>query len=147
MDPTAQHCEIHNSFFYTPTRYFPDRWSYVATTTTTARSSESLATSEPLVFSRDQNLRTELQKHSPERLTAAYQATDPFWHLRPSVFMNRVGLQLANVDTVLNFTGTPGTCPLEEGCLTYCALGGASGVEVQYLQYRKPSARGYGFPS
>lgn len=73
----------------------------------------------------------------------------PYENLNNSIFMNRCGLKLANIDKIFNLTNhNSGSFNLKSpDYFTFCDVAGGPGGFTQYLQYRLPNAFGYGITS
>lgn len=76
----------------------------------------------------------------------ARETANPYEKLGRSIFMNRAGLKLANIDAIFKVTRHIGafmslTTP---GIFKFCDLAGAPGAFTQYIQWRRPEAIGYG---
>lgn len=77
----------------------------------------------------------------------ARDLADPFGGLGRDPFFDRAGLKLANMDAVYNITRLNDSfySPNDNQQLyTYLDIAGGPGSWTQYMQYRIPSARGYG---
>lgn len=76
----------------------------------------------------------------------ARDKTNPYHKIGRSVFMDRAGVKLANIDALYKLTGHLGafmnyTTP---ETLTFCDLAGAPGAFTQYIQWRITQSIGYG---
>ena len=74
------------------------------------------------------------------------QSVNPLAGISPSIFVDRGGLILANIDAIFNLTGADGGYLLFRGGqnLIYASLNEGPGGTVQYLQFRLPKSFGYG---
>ncbi len=70
----------------------------------------------------------------------------PYENANNSIFMNRCGLKLADLDKVFQLTGhTTGAINKQvTGKFIFCDLAGAPGGFTQYLQWRRPESMGFG---
>lgn len=73
----------------------------------------------------------------------------PYEELGNSIFSNRCGTKLANIDAIFNITDhNAGSLNMKNPePLTYCDICGGPGGFTQYLQYRLPLSMGYGITS
>lgn len=71
---------------------------------------------------------------------------NPFERIGKSIFMDRAGVKLANIDAIFDISGHIGGYIAKQtaGSFTFCDLAGGPGAWTQYLQYRRPEAYGYG---
>ena len=78
--------------------------------------------------------------------TSARNKANPFEFLGNSIFFNRAGLKLANIDGVYNVTGHVGAFLKlrTEGPFTFCSIADGPGAFTQYLQYRRSDSFSYG---
>lgn len=93
-----------------------------------------------------QDRKANIGRFTREEYEAVRDATNPYEHLGRSIFMNRAGLKLANIDALYKLTNHLGafmhlTTPLE---FKFCDLAGAPGGFVEYIQWRRDEAMGYG---
>ena len=85
-------------------------------------------------------------------ITSVYSdVNDNFWsnriyNLSNSIFSDRDGVKMANLDILFNITGHQGGNLVYQNdkSFTYCDIGGSPGGYVQYLQFRIPRSFGYG---
>jgi|688.fasta_scaffold182577_2 23S rRNA U2552 (ribose-2'-O)-methylase RlmE/FtsJ len=73
--------------------------------------------------------------------------SNPFEFIGYSIFKNRAGVKLANIDAVLNITKKSGfTFDKKQSSdnFTFCDIASGPGAFTQYLQYRYPNSKGYG---
>jgi 23S rRNA U2552 (ribose-2'-O)-methylase RlmE/FtsJ len=73
--------------------------------------------------------------------------TNPFEFIGYSMFKNRAGVKIANIDAVLNITKKSGfTFDKKQSSenFTFCDIASGPGAFTQYLQYRYPNSKGYG---
>ena len=73
--------------------------------------------------------------------------SNPFEFIGYSIFKNRAGVKLANIDAVLNITKKLGfTFDKKQSSdnFTFCDIASGPGAFTQYLQYRFPNSKGYG---
>ena len=85
-------------------------------------------------------------KFTGDKFIDSRNKTNPFENLGSSVFINRAGVKIANVDAVLKLTGFNPIMLTDSNLapLTYAALADAPGAFVQYIQYRFPASKGFG---
>ena len=78
--------------------------------------------------------------------TSARNKANPFEFLGNSIFFNRAGMKLANIDGIYNVTGHVGAFLKlrTPGPFTFCSIADGPGAFVQYLQWRKIDTFGYG---
>ena len=71
---------------------------------------------------------------------------NPFENIGKSIFSNRAGVKLANIDAVLNITNYKFTFDTKytNDNFTFCDIASGPGAFTEYLQYRFPNAKGYG---
>ena len=93
-----------------------------------------------------QERKTNIGRFTREEFEAARDATNPYEHLGRSIFMNRAGLKLANIDALYKLTYHIGAFMhlSTPGPFKFCDLAGAPGAFTQYIQWRRPEAIGYG---
>ena len=154
MDPTAQLCRVRNTFNTTVPEielppYFSlntDRPSLLLDITTA--SITDVPNLEPIYI--DKTLYTRLQNikngYGVPEFGRARIITNPFEGIGKSIFMDRAGVKLANIDAVLNLTGQNGGLMSKQvmGEFRFCDLAGAPGAWTQYIQWRRPESYGYG---
>lgn len=104
--------------------------------------------SEPEDYSAFQERKVEIGKYPRSQFEAARDKANPFENLGRSIFMNRASIKLANIDAAFRFGltyhigaymhySTPGP-------FKFCDIGGSPGGFVQYIQWRRNDAMGYG---
>ncbi len=71
---------------------------------------------------------------------------NPYEKIGNSIFMDRAGVKMANLDAVFALTGHVGGYLAMQtvGRFTFCDLAGAPGAWSEYVQWRRPEAYGYG---
>jgi cap1 methyltransferase len=76
----------------------------------------------------------------------ARDAMNPFERIGNSIFMNRSGVKLANIDAVHHVSGEIFTFDTKKSNKpwTFCDITAGPGGWTQYLQYRFPNSQGYG---
>lgn len=76
----------------------------------------------------------------------ARNATNPFENLGNSIFMDRAGVKLANIDAIFNLTQHSGgyLAMQSGGPFTFCDIAGAPGAWSEYVLWRKTESAGYG---
>lgn len=74
----------------------------------------------------------------------ARDAMNPFERIGNSIFMNRASIKLANIDAVHHVSGEIFTFENKTADKVFCDVAAGPGGWTQYLQYRFPSAQGYG---
>lgn len=76
----------------------------------------------------------------------ARSLTNPFEQIGKSIFINRAGVKLANIDAVHRITNHIFTFDHQstQEPFTFCDVAGGPGAFTQYLQYRFPNAKGIG---
>ena len=72
--------------------------------------------------------------------------TNPFEHIGKSIFINRLAVKLANIDTVCNVTGKIFTFDnkISSDNFTFCDVADGPGGFAEYIQYRFLNNKGYG---
>ena len=85
------------------------------------------------------------QLDNPEFEKARLRA-NPFENIGRSIFIDRAGVKLANIDAVLDITGHKGGFLAKQtiGRFSFCDVAGAPGAWTQYIQFRRPETTGYG---
>jgi 23S rRNA U2552 (ribose-2'-O)-methylase RlmE/FtsJ len=71
---------------------------------------------------------------------------NPFEKVSRSIFIDRAGLKLANIDALYRLSGHVHSYAkyYSNHPFTYCDLAGAPGAFTQYMQFRLPLSEGYG---
>lgn len=71
---------------------------------------------------------------------------NPYEDVGRSIFMDRAGVKMANIDAVFNLTKQEGGYLAQQtaGRFVFCDLAGAPGAWSQYVQWRRPESYGYG---
>lgn len=110
---------------------------------------ESTETTPPPVYINPERygiLQTVKDTFNVEGFVEARDATNPYEQIGKSIFINRAAIQLANIDSVHNISGTVFTFTdkTSDQPLTFCDIASGPGGFTQYLQYRYPNAIGYG---
>lgn len=84
--------------------------------------------------------------YSDPKFIEARDYVNPFENIGRSIFMNRAGVKLANIDAVFKVSFEEfGVDKMESNKkLTFCDIAGGPGAFTQYLQYRYPKSYGYG---
>lgn len=151
MDPSASLCLVSDSF--TPTNPpLPSLPWYTGATVNpfTLDLKHSPTTSPvPIVFG-DAKKYAILQKvkglYANVNFPAAREKTNPFEHISRSIFINRAGVKLANIDAVHHMTSNIFTLDNMKSSdeFTFCDVAAGPGAFTQYLQYRYPNGIGYG---
>ena len=85
----------------------------------------------------------------PDAFKAVRLLGNPFEGIGRSIFMNRAAIKLANIDAVFGITSdATRSYTLDQqqlpGAFRFIDLAGGPGAFVQYLQYRRPEATGFG---
>lgn len=77
---------------------------------------------------------------------AARDHTNPFERIGNSIFINRAGVKLANIDAIYHVTPTIFTFDhkQDDADFTFCDIAAGPGGFTQYLQYRYPNSIGCG---
>ena len=76
----------------------------------------------------------------------ARDATNPFEQIGRSIFINRAGVKLANIDAVHHVSKNTFTFDKKtsDDPFTFCDIAAGPGGFTQYMQYRYPNSIGYG---
>ena len=93
-----------------------------------------------------QDRKSNIGRFTREQYEAARNEANPYEHLGRSIFMNRAGLKLANIDAVYKLTHYLGAFMhlSTVGNFKFCSLADAPGAFTQYIQWRRDEAMGYG---
>lgn len=150
MDPSAEKCLMVDTFTTDPITPKPLPFYY------------GTKTDKDLVFVKDPTSENpkpifcDVEKYlvlqqiknyfANEKFIESRNKTNPFEKIGKSIFINRAGVKLANIDAVLNFTGEVFTFDKKnsDSPLTFCDIAAGPGAFTQYIQYRYPLAKGYG---
>jgi len=91
-------------------------------------------------------IKNTLRQYPRDQYELARNATNPYENLGRSIFMNRAGLKLANIDALYKLTNHLGAFMhlSTPGAFKFCDLAGAPGAFTQYIQWRRDEAMGYG---
>ncbi len=150
MDPTADVCKMISSFGKRPMPKEVNRFTLAFTKGVKGLVQFSNTAPTPGKFvmkaSSVSDLHRMKDKYTGSNFKRARNTANPFETLGNSVFMNRAGVKIANVDAVLNLTGYERGF-LAQGSprrLTYTAIAEAPGAFVEYIQLRFPMSVGYG---
>jgi hypothetical protein len=81
-----------------------------------------------------------------DKYLRARNYANPFERIGYSIFTNRAGVKLANIDRVFNLGNEIFTLlhPKSNRQLTFCDVAAGPGAFTQYMQYRYPLSKGYG---
>jgi len=154
MDPTAKLCQIRDSFNQPqPTVDLPESFSFgteLPSYTLNIQESSIIDTPNlpPTFVDSDlyatlENIKLQYNTPKFEEIRLQY---NPFERIGNSIFIDRAGVKLANVDAVLNLTGHTGGFMAQQSLneFTFVDLAGAPGAWTQYIQFRFPLSIGYG---
>jgi cap1 methyltransferase len=86
------------------------------------------------------------EQEDQNKFETARSLINPFEKIGRSIFINRAGVKLANIDAVHHITNHIFTFDQQHTNqpFTFCDLAGGPGAFTQYLQYRYPASKGYG---
>ena len=158
MDPTAELCQPYDSLI-DPPPYLSDYLggSYheeQALPLTSKFTPHSTSTPlDPIYVDQYQYRKLHHLKYTfsnptitPELFRTARIDANPYERIGTSIFANRAGVKLANIDAVRHVTGTVFTPThlTDSSPFTFCDVAGGPGSFTQYLQYRYPNSQGYG---
>lgn len=156
MDPTAIICKVRNSFEEKPPEFNASMLprSYKLTDLSSSPVpgiTVSEAKNVPPIYC-DVKAYQSLQRLKDQigdakgNYTDARNRANPFEFLGNSIFFNRAGLKLANVDGVYNVTGHVGAFLKlrSPGPFTFCSIADGPGAFTQYVQWRRPESFSYG---
>lgn len=145
MDPSSTLCSSYSNTFTPPSSYSIDSIpSYNSDIQLTA-----VSDSQPPQYcniSHYQRL-TELKNlFDNPNFSMARDFTNPYETIGRSIFINRAGVKLANIDAVLHVTPAIFTFDQKQSSIdfTFCDIAAGPGGFTQYLQYRYPNSTGYG---
>lgn len=176
MDPSIQLCQITDSFkqtvYYHPDilnqayprgndekeivlnpkiEYQPPQTSFNSPSTSSSPNSTSLISNFNIYIDQDRyevlnTLRKEFDRYTSDQIDEAKNRTNPFFDIGNSIFGNRAGIKLANIDAVftlfnngIDFENRQSMLPI-----TFLDIAGGPGAMTQYLQYRYPLSQGMG---
>ena len=158
MDPTAALCELYDSLLDS-SPYIPDYRAGVyqqgqALALTAKFTSQPTTTPAPPTYvDIDQYQKLQQLKDTfsspainPNSFRNARADANPYEKIGTSIFANRAGVKLANIDAVHQLSGTVFTPShlTDSREFTFCDAAGGPGSFTQYLQYRYPNSHGYG---
>ena len=91
------------------------------------------------------NAKAALGQIPREKYRSIREQANPFEKIGRSIFMNRAGVKLVNLDAVFGLTGHSGGLLAQQTAkeFTFADIAGAPGAFSQYLLYRNPEAYGY----
>lgn len=98
-------------------------------------------------YARLQTVKASFTTVDPKVFQAARNKANPFENIGKSIFMNRAAVKLANVDAVYPLTGATYTLFQDQvpgNDFLFCDVAGGPGSFTEYIQYRRPGAKGYG---
>jgi 23S rRNA U2552 (ribose-2'-O)-methylase RlmE/FtsJ len=151
MDPSPALCLIVDGFS-TASITIPSFPWYTGTPSPTpvlTPNHSPLTNPSPPLFG-DINKYNVLQKvkemYTNPRFVSARDMTNPFEAIHPSIFNNRSGLKLANIDAVHHMSSHVSTPNSMQSIsdFTFCDVAAGPGSFTQYLQYRYSLGIGYG---
>lgn len=156
MDPSATICLSYDSLQESPTipspfGIVPDEWYShppIDLTPHYTSSTSYIGTlyCDIMKYNTLQSAKDSFEDIDVSKFGAARDATNPFEKIGKSIFMNRAGTKLANIDAVHHITNHIFTLDNQRTTepMTFCDLAGGPGAFTQYLQYRFPNSKGYG---
>ena len=102
--------------------------------------------SKPEEYLSLQDRKANIGRFTREEYENARDATNPYEGIGRSIFMNRAGVKLANIDALYKLTQHLGALMhlSTPGPFKFCDLAGAPGAFSQLIQWRRPEAMGYG---
>lgn len=154
IDPTTALITLDDASFG-PRRTQPDLpMSYHEPTTTAVvlvpsmdgSGSNSPLVSSPSAYTHLLETKRHIGDYAPDKFDRARRTANPAERIDSSIFMNRAGLKLANIDALYKITRHLGGLAslTTSGTFKFCDLAGAPGAFAQYIQWRRPDAIGYG---
>lgn len=150
MDPTPSYCKIYDSFFTSVketkhiVNYYTniDEHNYVKNISTDIN--ENIYNCEKSLYYSIQETK---ELFYNQDFLYVRNELNPFEKLGTSIFINRAGVKLGNIDAIIPLTGSRFT-PLftynPSRILKFCDLAGGPGAFSQYIIYRYPKSIGYG---
>ncbi len=102
--------------------------------------------SNPEDYKNLQERKATFSRYSRVAFEQARDLANPYEGIGRSIFMNRAGLKIANIDIIYKLTRHIGAFMhlSTPGPFKFCDLAGAPGAFTQYIQWRRPDAVGYG---
>lgn len=81
-----------------------------------------------------------------ENLSRLRLRANPYENVGRSIFMDRAGVKMANIDAIFNLTSHTGGYLAQQtaGDFTFCDLAGAPGAWSEYILWRRPESYGFG---
>jgi hypothetical protein len=145
MDPTIEAVKIQDSFSRSTyhNKDVSPTWTFSLDESLDKSLDKSRMYRDINLSSEWSQLQNTLKAYSSEKITEAFQEVDPFQKIRMSIFTTKEALQLANIDAVIDFTSKYKRRLTTDEVFKFATLYRGLGT-FQYLQHRKPNARGYG---
>ena len=156
MDPTEIYCQVRDSFKdIEPNYQVPIPFSFGPTIPEPVKQIETIIekkeTNLPPIYV-DAILYQNLNKikeqfgQNQKLFNQVRLKANPFEEIGNSIFMDRAGIKIANIDAIYNLSGHTGGYLAKQtlGNFVFCDLAGAPGAWTQYFQYRLPESYGYG---
>ncbi|PCJ28512.1 MAG: hypothetical protein COA94_03535 [Rickettsiales bacterium] len=146
VDPTSSLCRVVSSFApkSEPTNIIPFRLGDVEVKVKIQSNKNQII--EYANLKSHSLLESIKNRFDNPKFSKSRNLTNPFEEIGNSIFMNRAGVKIANVDAVLRLTNIQSGYlnRYSDHPLTYAAIAEAPGAFVQYLQYRFNNSKGFG---